>query len=133
MVIMKLLTLSLGFIVLLAGCAAPSQTSETAVEPTGVKHEIEISSAGFSPRQSSMNLGDTLVFVNKDVAQHWPASDIHPTHNVYPEKGGCLGSKFDACKGLNEGQKYEFTFLHSGNWCFHDHLNPGLTGCVDVQ
>ncbi|MEK6909576.1 MAG: hypothetical protein AABW61_00695 [Candidatus Aenigmatarchaeota archaeon] len=128
-----LLTFSVVFIILSAGCAAPSQTSETGVEPTGVKHEIEMASSGFSPRLSNIKLGDTAVFVNKDAAPHWPASDIHPIHGVYPEKGGCIGSKFDACKGLKQNEKYEFTFFHGGSWCFHDHLNPSLVGCVDVQ
>jgi len=130
---MGFLALSLVFIVLLAGCAAPSQTSETGPKPTGVKHEIEITSTGFAPRLNNIKLGDTVVFVNKDTAPHWPASDIHPTHGAYPEKGGCTSSKFDACRGLNPGETYEFTFFHGGRWCFHDHWGPNLVGCVDVQ
>lgn len=130
---MRFLALSLGFIILLAGCAAPSQTSETGVKAAGVKHEIEMTPAGFSPRLSNIKLGDTLVFVNKDTAPHWPASDIHPTHGVYPDKGGCIGSKFDACEGLKQNKEYEFTFFQRGNWCYHDHLKPSLVGCVDVQ
>lgn len=134
MVIMRLLMLSLALMVFIAGCASPTQTStDTEVKATSVKHEIEITSSGFSPRLSTIGMGDTVVFVNKDAAPHWPASDIHPTHGVYPEKGGCIGSKFDACRGLAPEERYEFTFFQHGNWCFHDHLNPGLTGCVDAQ
>lgn len=131
-----LLTFSVVFIVFLAGCASykTSTSSEpTADKSTGVKHEIEMTSSGFSPRLSAIGLGDTVVFVNKDAEPHWPASDIHPTHGVYPEKGGCIGSKFDACEGLKQNEKYEFTFFQGGSWCFHDHLKPSLVGCVDVQ
>ncbi|MBI2005359.1 MAG: hypothetical protein HYS80_01195 [Candidatus Aenigmarchaeota archaeon] len=136
---MRFLMVSLiALMVFLAGCAAyqstgTGQASETGVKATGVKHEIDITSSGFSPRLSGVKLGDTLVFVNKDTSPHWPASDIHPTHSAYPEKGGCIDSKFDACKELKQNGKYEFTFFQSGSWCFHDHLNPSVTGCVDVQ
>ncbi len=126
--------LSVISVVFLAGCASNEQAAtDTGIKATGVKHEIDIVSSGFSSRLSNIGLGDTVAFVNKDTAPHWPASDIHPTHNVYPEKGGCLGSKFDACKGLKQNEKYEFTFFQSGSWCFHDHLNPEFVGCVDAQ
>ena len=140
MIIMRfLVVLALVSIIFLAGCASyktpesSGATGTAGVKPTGVEHTIEITSSGFSPRQVTIGLGDTVVFVNKNTAPHWPASDIHPTHSVYPEKGGCIGSKFDACEGLKQNEKYEFTFFQGGSWCFHDHLNPGLTGCVDVK
>lgn len=137
----KLITVfPLIFIVFLAGCASstPSTTEkETVVATTGVEHEIEMNSNGFLPQQVNIKVGDTVVFVNKDVAPHWPASDIHPTHGVYPQRTGACpiigGSDFDACKALSPGERYSFTFSHSGKWCFHDHLKPSLTGCVDVQ
>ena len=131
--------LLLGFVVFLAGCAsagvpeAGTVDKATGVAATGVEHIVEMQSTGFSPRILSMGLGDTVTFVNKDKEKHWPASDIHPTHGIYPTKGGCIGSKFDACKGLKEGKQYSFTFYHKGSWCFHDHLKPNLVGCVDVQ
>lgn len=135
MVIMRLVVFTLLSVVFFAGCTASqtSQTAETGADVTGEKHMIDITPDGFSPRTLSIKVSDTIVFVNKDADPHWPASDIHPTHGVYPDKDGCIGSKFDACRGLNTGEAYEFTFLHEGSWCFHDHLMPGLTGCVDVQ
>ncbi|MBI2084571.1 MAG: cupredoxin domain-containing protein [Candidatus Aenigmarchaeota archaeon] len=123
-------TLPLIFLVVLAGCTSKSSTSGT---PTGKEYQVDMTSAGFSPKQPSIKAGDTVVFVNKDASSHWPASDIHPAHNVYPEKGGCIGSKFDACKGLKQGENYSFAFFQKGSWCYHDHLNPNLKGCVDVQ
>ena len=77
------------------------------------------------------------MFVNKDTAQHWPASAVHPTHVVYPESGGCIGSKFDACKGLAEGETFEFVFSEKGSWKYHDHLNccsdPAFFGTIVVE
>ena len=124
----NLLMLSLIGVVLLAGCSSSQSNQAASVNPTGVKHEIEITSAGFSPGHLDIGLGDTLVFVNKDTAPHWPASDVHPTHCEYK---GC--GVFDARRGLTQGESYSMVFDLAGNWCYHDHLNPGLTGCVTVQ
>lgn len=94
---------------------------------------VEITSTVFSPISMTIKAGDTLTFVNKDSSFHWPASAVHPTHSVYPESGGCIGSKFDACKGLAQGESWSFTFNQKGTWGYHDHLNPGLTGTIIVQ
>ncbi|MBI2547070.1 MAG: hypothetical protein HYW23_01340 [Candidatus Aenigmarchaeota archaeon] len=96
-------------------------------------HTIDITSSGFSPSTLTIKSGDMVTFTNRDTAPHWPASNNHPTHNLYPEKGGCVGSKFDACQNIAPGNKFEFTFTYVGNWCYHDHLNPSLTGCINVQ
>lgn len=127
---MRLLTGLLVLTILLAGCTSPTQTTGGS---TFTGNTIEITSAEFSPSQLNAKVGETVTFVNKDAAPHWPASDVHPTHSVYPETGGCLGSTFDACKGLSQGESFSFKFTHAGRWCYHDHLKPGLTGCVNVQ
>ncbi len=57
---------------------------------------------------------------------------MHPTHTKYPETGGCIGSKFDACKGYAPGTNWEFTFNEVGVWGFHDHLYPQFTGKITV-
>jgi plastocyanin len=93
----------------------------------------EITSSGFKPNNITIKQNDTVVFINKDINEHWPASAVHPTHSVYPEKGGCIGSTFDACKGLKQNENFTFTFTHKGQWKYHDHLNPGLTGVINVE
>ena len=94
---------------------------------------IEIASSGFVPETITVGAGTKVKFVNKDVARHWPASAVHPTHSVYPDRGGCIGSTFDACKGLAEGEEFDYTFNHRGSWNYHDHLNPSLRGMVKVE
>jgi plastocyanin len=136
--------LALLFVLLFAACAqqaapvAPkadvSNQGEVAVEiqpapaqlPDGADPKtvtVEITSSGFSPNSVTISAGDAVEFVNKDSAAHWPASAQHPTHSVYPESGGCIGSKFDACKGLKQGESFSFTFNEVGSWNYHDHLN----------
>ena len=99
----------------------------------GSKNIIEITSAGFSPAELKINTGDTVIFVNKDTAGHWPASAVHPTHGVYPEPGGCIGSKFDSCKSLAQGESWAFTFNQKGTWKYHDHVSPGSRGIIIVE
>ena len=97
------------------------------------ENTVEMSSTGFSPNSLTVKAGDTVTFVNKDTNQHWPASAVHPTHTVYPESGGCIGSKFDACKGLAEGESWSFVFNEEGTWKYHDHLSSSLTGTIAVE
>jgi plastocyanin len=96
-------------------------------------HVVEITKEGFVPRTIKIKKGEAFAFVNKDDKGHWPASDYHPTHGLYPEKGGCISSKFDACKPLSKNENFTFVFNEIGQWPYHDHLNPSLTGEVIVE
>ncbi len=117
-----ILIIPLALAIFIAGCASSPMAGPEA-ETTGVQYTVEITSEGFSPSQISINAGDTVVFVNKDSETHWPASAQHPTHKAYPESGGCIGSKFDACKPLAQGESWPFTFSQKGEWKYHDHAN----------
>lgn len=67
-------------------------------------YTIEITKDGFVPKTLTVHAGDTVRFTNTDTSPHWPASDDHPTHRLYPgsdiakcgtpEQSGI----FDACK-----------------------------------
>src|SRR3972149_1953321 len=87
---------------------------ETGGSVTG--NVIEITSSGFSPKELSISVGETVTWMNRDTEEHWPASAMHPTHTVYPgsdiKKCGTSeeGKIFDACKGLAPGESYRFTF-----------------------
>ncbi len=107
----------------------PVENTETKLEDNVIK----ITSSGFVPSEITINIGDTVDFINKDTKPHWPASAKHPSHNAYPEKGGCIGSAFDACKGLKQGEIFSFQFDHIGEWNYHDHLNIGISGKIIVK
>lgn len=94
---------------------------------------VKITEDGFYPDRVNINPGDTVVWTNQGEKLHWPASNFHPDHTFYPEPGGCLGSNFDACRGLKKGEVYEFRFNIVGNWPVHDHLFPGLIMTVEVS
>ncbi|MBI2133719.1 hypothetical protein HYU11_03495 [Candidatus Woesearchaeota archaeon] len=129
---MKTSLLLMGLLLFLIGCTGkPSQSI-----PDGAVI-VEVTSEGFNPSQVTINAGDTVAWVNKDNKAHWPASAQHPTHEGYPEMGGCANSKFDACKGLAEGESFAFQFNQQGEWKYHDHLNcctnPKFFGTVVVK
>lgn len=94
---------------------------------------IEITSSGFAPSTLTISKGDAVTFTNRDTEEHWPASAIHPTHQIYPESGGCIGSKFDACHGLAPGESWSFIFNEVGSWGYHDHLDVNLKGKIVVS
>ena len=103
------------------------------------EHVIHITATGFEPRNLEINVGETVTFENTDTEEHWPASNIHPTHTVYPgtdisKCGTDAGhDMFDACRGLKTDEEFSFTFEKVGEWKFHDHLVPKFSGRITVK
>ena len=132
----------IGVIVVISGCVG-NQNNETVIDNdvgngnefivTGNSVVVEMTSNGFIPEIVTISKGDMIVFVNTDSAPHWPASATHPTHRDYPQKGGCIGSAFDACRNINAGENYSFVFHYVGTWAYHDHVNSRLVGKVIVE
>jgi|SRR3989338_5781954 len=92
---------------------------------TGVIHEILLKEESFTPSQITINLGDTVKFTSNLNEPFWPASDLHPTHGIYPE--------FDPGEPVEAGSSWQFTFDKKGDWKFHDHLNPYFRGIIIVK
>lgn len=101
--------------------------------PLSKIREINIVNGGFEPSKIEVEKGIIVRWFNRSDRESWPASSVHPSHNVYPQKGGCIGSAFDACRGIKPNEAYEFIFNISGTWGYHDHLNPGAQGVVVVK
>ncbi len=86
---------------------------------------VVIDGTGFSPAEISVHQGSTINFLNKDNTAHWPASDPHPTHEIYPE--------FDPKRPIAPGDVWGFSFEKTGTFRYHDHLNPHIQGVVKVE
>lgn len=117
-----------------------TSTSTTSIEnTTESKVVIKVIDGGFEPNIVEIKKGDEVEWINSSSKPVWPASDIHPTHKLYPnssiEKCGTDEEKniFDACRGIEPNEKWSFTFNEAGEWSYHDHLNPSLTGKVIVK
>lgn len=93
--------------------------------PTGATVTIIVDEDGFTPQTVTVTAGTTVKFVNNGQALHWPASDVHPTHQILPE--------FDSNRGLATGEEYSFTFTQTGSWQCHDHLAARNTCTITVK
>lgn len=80
---------------------------------------------GFTPNTvGPIAVGDTVEFRNESNQTLWVASNNHPTHTLYGE--------FDQGTSIANGESWSFTFTQAGTWGYHNHLNPGDTGSVQV-
>ena len=94
---------------------------------------ITYTDAGYSPSALEIKAGETVTFKNESQQSMWPASAMHPAHKEYPTTGGCLGSAFDACMGVQPGDDWSFKFDIAGNWKYHDHLSRKNFGAITVK
>jgi len=96
----------------------------------GFAHSIEdqivihMNEQGFGPKNIEIKQGDIVIFENEGEEDHWPASNIHPTHEIYLE--------LDPKKPIKPGEVWSFTFTRTGAWTLHDHLYPQFTGNIIV-
>lgn len=86
---------------------------------------VRMDEEGFHPQKLTIKAGETVTFLNADKEGRWPASNIHPTHAIYPA--------FDPKKIIDAGAAWSFTFDRPGEWRYHDHLFPDSTGVIIVE
>ncbi len=87
--------------------------------------EVVMGADGYEPSTVTLKAGQAIRFVNSSDGKRWPASNIHPTHDIYPE--------FDPKKELGPGETWTFTFRQKGSWRMHDHLFPYMKGLITVD
>lgn len=85
---------------------------------------IQMSQEGFEPDKITIPQNSTVKFINTDKVARWPASNIHPTHEVYPQ--------FDPKEPIQPGDSWTFKFRRSGTFKYHDHLLPHQRGEIIV-
>lgn len=98
-----------------------TQTNEVLGEPTLT---IVRTDDGYTPNEVTIKKGDIILWTNESSNFHWPASDIHPTHGIYPE--------FDPLRAVAPGEDWKFKFDKVGSWQFHDHLRANKIGRITV-
>lgn len=85
---------------------------------------ITLGMNGFEPKNITITKGDTVEFKTTREAYFWPASNLHPTHELYAE--------FDPQVPVDPTENWSFTFKETGQWQYHDHLAPYYTGTITV-
>lgn len=98
-----------------------SVTTDTLGEATAT---IVRTKSGYEPKELTVKKGDIVAWTNESGEFHWPASDLHPTHGVYPE--------FDPLKPIASGDTWKFKFDKVGVWKFHDHIRANKVGTITV-
>ncbi|MBI5614194.1 cupredoxin domain-containing protein [Candidatus Gottesmanbacteria bacterium] len=78
----------------------------------------------YIPNSLTVKKGTKVVFFNATSVARWPASNLHPSHLMYPE--------FDPKEPVLPGKSWDFVFGKIGTWEMHDHLAPYITGVITV-
>jgi plastocyanin len=85
---------------------------------------ITLTEDGYVPRELTIAKGTVVAFVTENGKLFWPASNLHPSHSIYPE--------FDPKLPVQPDEVWSFMFEQSGEWKYHDHLAPYYTGVITV-
>ncbi len=85
---------------------------------------VSVTDESFVPEEIKIQKGTKVIFRNDGQRLHWPASNFHPTHGIYPE--------FDPQQPIEPGGEWNFVFDKAGVWRYHDHLPPGFKGAISV-
>lgn len=105
-----------------------SEKVDTSSEKEQTVKEGEVSvvmtKSGFEPENLTIRKGTTVTFSTNVDRPFWPASDLHPTHEVY--------SDFDPRRSLAPDETWSFKFDRVGEWNMHDHLRSYFTGSIKV-
>ena len=78
----------------------------------------------FDPERLDILAGDTVTFANESEWGVWPASNIHPTHEIMPE--------FDPLEPVPPGESWSHTFTDNGYWRYHNHELASEVGLIVV-
>lgn len=85
---------------------------------------IHMTHEGFVPREAIVSKNTLVKFINDTDKKRWPASNPHPTHDIY--------SEFDPQQPIPPKQTWSFTALKVGQWKYHDHEFPHMRGTLTV-
>lgn len=85
---------------------------------------VEMTEEGFEPREVTVDQDTIINFVNQDAKDRWPASNVHPVHDIY--------SEFDPKKPVQPGESWTFKPNRVGTWRYHDHLSPRIGGTINI-
>jgi hypothetical protein len=95
-------------------------SSEAPIETVTILMQEET----YTPVDLTIKKGTKVVFKNETTEPRWPASNLHPTHSIYPE--------FDPKRPVESGEEWSFVFNNTGSWKYHDHLAPLIRGTITV-
>jgi plastocyanin len=129
-IIVVVVLLGIGSYVLLLAAADDDRTPTTSQTPAPAdvqqpaRASIVYTTDGFSPADVSIKAGESIRITNEAGRPMQLHSDPHPQHTLEPELN--VGT-------VQSGESMTFTLTQMGDWGYHDHLNPSMTGVIHVH
>lgn len=118
------LLLLVGVAVVLMGVSGYGLFRNMQPQKSGDEVVITLTEDGFKPEKITIAQGTTVKFTSTQKEYYWPASDLHPSHGIYPA--------FDPKEPIAGDKSWSFRFDKPGVWNFHDHIAPYYTGTITV-
>lgn len=87
--------------------------------------QVSVSGGQFVPAVVKVKKGASVTWQNNDDTNHWIASD--------ERRADDSAKAFDSLRGIDPGEAYTFVFDRRGSFKYHDNLNPGMAGVVEVE
>lgn len=106
--------------------AKPQEESEETSQTSS--NTITYNDSGFSPASLTVKSGETITWVNNSGSTVQVGSDDHPTHTINRE---LTNDQFII--ELAPGESSSVQLSKKGEWGYHDHLKPGMTGTIIVE
>lgn len=101
-----------------SGCGSGDQGSTvTTASSDASGPQVIIDNHSFDPATVTIDVGETLTWVNQD----------GPRHDVVADNGDF------ASQLLSTGESFSFTFTTAGNYPYHCGIHPDMTATVIVQ
>ncbi|MES2994625.1 MAG: hypothetical protein V4681_01125 [Patescibacteria group bacterium] len=114
-------------------------TTDTNVPSPAKTVVVTYTDQGFSPATASINVGDTVRFMNQSSSDMWVGADEHPTHTNYDGTSrsehcaAAVNTSFDQCARSGNGTSWSFTFTKAGSFDYHNHARSDDGGTVVVE
>jgi len=102
----------------------PTNQTYSLTEPEKTVHVVMLTATGFQPQELVIRQGEKVIFNTDQDTPFWPASSLHPSHEIYPE--------FDPKGRIIPPDNWEFKFDKPGIWKYHDHINAHAIGVIQV-
>ena len=92
----------------------------TAASLQGVEHVVQTNGISFEPAELTIQVGDTVIWINAD----------NGLHNVVADDG-----TFDSGEPSTASWQYSFTFNQGGTWDYscEVHVGQGMVGTITVE
>lgn len=83
--------------------AAPSPSAGSQTQPPAASQTVSLANSSFNPKQLTVPVGTTVVWMNNDTMAHTVTAD---------------DQSFDS-GNLNSGDSFKFTFTKAGTYAYH--------------